>query len=74
MKLDELGAQYALAARALRERLKQVEGELERAGDETEELRLRYRLRLLRSMYRDTRAAALYLEHYYDHRKRRDEP
>lgn len=71
MTLDELGAQYALTARALRERLRQVEEELDTVQDEGEELQLRYRLRLLRSMYRDTRAVALHLEHYYDNRRGR---
>lgn len=71
MTLTELGTEYALTARALRERIRRVEEELEAVRDETEELQLKYRLRLLRSMHRDARAVALYLEHYYDHKTRR---
>ena len=66
MTLRELGAQYALAAQALRERIRQVEALHDGQEDEAEKLRLKYRLRLLRSMYRDTRTVALHLEHYYE--------
>lgn len=65
MTLYELSLEYARAAAALRERLRQVEAL--RAAEEEEEraLMLGARLRLLRSMWRDTRATAVYLEHYY---------
>ena len=71
MTLTELGTEYALTARTLRERIRRVEEELEAVRDETEELQLKYRLRLLRSMHRDARAVALYLEHYYDYEQKR---
>lgn len=64
MTLYELSLEYARAAAALRERLRQVEAL--RAVEEGEQaLMLDARLRLLRSMWRDTRATAAYLEHYY---------
>ena len=71
MTLHELGAQYAQTAHALYLRIREVEGQLADISDEGEELQMKYRLRLLRSMYRDTRAVALHLEHYYDHKTRR---
>ena len=66
MTLYELSLEYAQTAANLRRRIV----ELERAGKEadSEQLRLQLegRVRPLRSMYRDVRAVAGYLEHYYD--------
>lgn len=66
MTLSELGREYAQAAEALKDRIRLVEKELD--GETEEDLcgLLLVRLRLLRSMYRDTRQTARYLEHYYD--------
>lgn len=66
MTLAELGREYAAAADALRERVRALE--VLRAGEKEDEARLllEHRLRLLRSMHRDTRAVARYLEHYYE--------
>lgn len=69
LTLSELGREYADTAAALRERVRKVEAELEGETDEQRRLSLSGRLRLLRSMYRDTRETAKLLEHYYDHRK-----
>ena len=66
MTLYELSLEYAQTAADLRRRIV----ELERAGKEADNEQLRLQLegraRPLRSMYRDTRAVARYLEHYYD--------
>ena len=66
MTLYELALEYAQTAADLRRRIV----ELERAGQAapTEQLRLQLegRARPLRSMYRDVRAVARHLEHYYD--------
>ena len=66
MTLYELSLEYAETAANLRRRIV----ELERAGKEADSDQLRLQLegraRPLRSMYRDVRAVARYLEHYYD--------
>lgn len=66
MTLYELSLEYAQTAADLRRRIV----ELERAGKEadSDQLRLQMegRARPLRSMYRDARAVARHLEHYYD--------
>ena len=66
MTLYELSLEYAQTAAALRQRIT----ELERAGrDEHDDIRrqqLEGRARPLRSMYRDARAVARHLEHYYE--------
>lgn len=64
--LYDLSLEYQGAAQALRERIRQLEEE--QAGEEDGERRLLldHRLRLLRSMWRDTREVARHLEHYYE--------
>ena len=66
MTLYELSLEYAQTAANLRRRIV----ELERAGQEaaSDQLRLQLegRARPLRSMYRDVRAVARRLEHYYE--------
>ncbi len=64
--LYELSQQYRLTAETLRERIRLVETERELETDEDVRRLLDYRLRLLRSMWRDTRAASLHMEHYYE--------
>ena len=65
MRICELALEYGESAARLRGRI----SELERARRETEDEQLRlqldHRLRPLRSMYRDTREVARYLENYY---------
>ena len=66
MTLYELSLEYAETAANLRRRIV----ELERAGKEADSDQLRLQLegraRPLRSMYRDVRAVARHLEHYYE--------
>lgn len=71
--LYELSREYAQAAAALKERIRQVEDLQERETDEGQRRLLDYRLRLLRSMWRDTRALAVHLEHYYERGVSRNE-
>lgn len=66
MTLCELGREYTMAAEALRERIRQVEAMRALETDAGRVLLLDHRLRLLRSMWRDTRAVAAHLEHYYE--------
>lgn len=66
MTLYELSRQYADTAAALRERIRLVESLREQETDDSRRLLLDHRLRLLRSMWRDTRAVSLHLEHYYE--------
>lgn len=71
--LYELSQQYRLAAEALRLRIRQVEELRAMEPDEREQMLLDYRLRLLRSMWRDTRAVCIHMEHYYEKGVCRDE-
>ena len=64
--LYELSQQYRLTAETLRERIRLVETERELETDEDARRLLDYRLRLLRSMWRDARAVSLHTEHYYE--------
>lgn len=64
--LCELGLEYAEAALALRERIRLLEEQRTREEDDGRRLLLDHRLRLLRSMWRDTRAVSIHLEHYYE--------
>lgn len=66
MTLYDMGLEYADTAAALRERIRQVEQLREQETDDSRILLLDHRLRLLRSMWRDTRAVAIHLEHYYE--------
>ena len=65
MTLYELALEYEQTAALLRERISELERALREAGDELSRARLDRRLRPLRSMYRDTRAVARYLNDYY---------
>jgi hypothetical protein len=62
----ELGLEYGQTAGALKERIRQLEALRSDQTDPRELVLLDGRLRLLRSMWRDTRAVAAYLEHYYE--------
>ena len=65
MTLYELALEYDRTADLLRGRISELEREMRDAGDELSKARLDRRLRPLRSMYRDTRAVARYLNDYY---------
>ena len=65
MTLYELSLEYEQAAAALRQRISELERAQKEAGDEQRRAQLDRRLRPLRSMYRDTRAVARYLNDYY---------
>lgn len=73
MTLYELSGQYRAAAEALRERIRLVERERDEEKDDGLRLLLEHRLRLLRSMWRDTRAVAVHMEHYYERGVSRNE-
>lgn len=64
--LYELSRQYGQAAQALRERIRLLEEQRERENGCDQRYMLDARLRLLRSMWRDTRAVCVHLEHYYE--------
>ena len=64
--LYDLSLEYDSAAQALRERICRLEEEQNREKDGERRLLLAHRLRLLRSMWRDTREVARHLEHYYE--------
>ena len=65
MTLYELSLEYEQTACVLRQRISELEQAMKEAGDELSRARLDRRLRPLRSMYRDTRAVARYLNGYY---------
>ena len=68
MTLSAMAASYHHSADLLRARIRELK---ERAGtaEQPERLRLEQRIRELSSMYRETRATARILEHYYDRRR-----
>ena len=64
--LYDLSLEDAQTAQALHQRIRQLEEEQAREEDGERRLLLADRLRLLRSMWRDTREVARHLEHYYE--------
>lgn len=64
--LYDLSLEYDSAAQALRVRIRQLEEAQAGEADGAQQLLLAHRLRLLRSMWRDTREVARHLEHYYE--------
>ena len=66
MTLYELSLEYAQTAADLRRRIVELERAGKEAGSDQLRLQLEGRARPLRSMYRDGRAVARHLEHYYD--------
>ncbi len=69
MTLLALAAEYRSSCELLRIRIAQLRRELRECQDREAQLLLQDRLRHLRPMYRDCRAIARYLEHYYDRRE-----
>ena len=66
MTLYELSLEYEQTAAMLRGRISELERVLRETGDGPRRIQLDRRLRPLRSMYRDVRAVARHLEHYYE--------
>lgn len=66
MTLYELSLEYAQTAADLRRRIVELEQEGRQSPDEERRHQLEGRVRPLRSMYRDVRAVARHLEHYYE--------
>ena len=65
MTLYELSLEYEQTASILRQRISELERAQKEADNELRRAQLDRRLRPLRSMYRDTRAVARYLNDYY---------
>ena len=65
MTLYELSLEYEQTAAMLRQRISELERAQKETADERRRAQLDRRLRPLRSMYRDTRAVARYLNDYY---------
>ena len=65
MTLYELALEYEQTTALLRGRISELERAQKETGDELSRARLDRRLRPLRSMYRDARAVARYLNDYY---------
>ena len=65
MTLYELSLEYEQTAADLRCRIVELERACREAADEGRRQQLDGRIRPLRSMYRDVRAVARHLEHYY---------
>ena len=65
MTLYELSLEYEQTAALLRARISELERAMKETDDELRRVQLDRRLRPLRSMYRDTRAVARYLNDYY---------
>ena len=67
MTMTKLAVQYRESAELLAGRIRELRSELENGGlCEMEKYRLRGRIGMLTTMYRQTRATAKRLEHYYD--------
>ena len=64
MTLYELSLEYEQTAALLRGRISELERAMKEADNELRRVQLDRRLRPLRSMYRDTRAVARYLNNY----------
>ena len=66
MTLYELSLEYEQTAADLRRRIVELERASREADSEGRRLQLEGRIRPLRNMYRDVRAVARHLEHYYE--------
>ena len=65
MTISELAEEYSRSAALVRQRITELERDLEGTEDEELRLRLDRRIRPLRAMFRETRQVARYLERYY---------
>lgn len=66
MTMAELSVEYHATAQALRERIETLKAEAAGCSDPRRKSLLRDRIRILSSMWRDARDAAVFMEHYYD--------
>lgn len=66
LTLYQLSLEYEQTADILRRRIAELERASKEAGGEDRRLQLEGRIRPLRSMYRDVRAVARHLGHYYE--------
>ena len=66
MTLYELSLEYEQTAATLRGRIVELERDCREARSEERRQQLNGRIRPLRSMYRDVRAVARHLGHYYE--------
>ena len=66
MTLYELSLEYEQTAADLRRRIVELEHASREADSEVRRLQLEGRIRPLRNMYRDVRAVARHLGHYYE--------
>ena len=72
MTLASMAASYHHSAGLLRGRIQELKAALKTA-ESTEKTNLELRIRELSAMYRETRATARALEHYYDRRRHMNE-
>lgn len=72
MTLLELSAEYRASADALRERALTLEHRLKEIWDPADRVMLEDRIKLLRTMWRETRDLAVLCERYYDRGYRRN--
>ena len=72
MTLYELSGQYRIQADLLGERIRLLKRQELEEEDETERLRLHDRVRILTSMWRDTRDVAVLTEFYYERSRSRN--
>lgn len=66
MTLQELSLEYRAHAKALDERIKQLEIALEQSSDPLEVCLFQERIHMLSIMLREARDLAVLTEHYYD--------
>lgn len=72
MTLYELSMEYRTQADVLRGRIHQLKTLEAAAQDDTERMLLHDRVRILTSMWRDTRDVAVLTEHYYERSRSRN--
>ena len=72
MTMQEMAVEYRAQARALRERIKELEAALALAQGPGEEDRLRRRIWELTPLWREARDQAVLLERYYERGYRRN--
>lgn len=70
MTLSTMAASYHHSADLLRSRIRDLKERMKTA-EQSEQGNLEQRIRELSAMYRETRATARALEHYYDRRRAR---
>ena len=66
MTLAQLSVEYRSQAAILKTRIEELEARCRASRSKPERLSLERRIRILSSMYRDTKELAALTEHYYD--------